>query len=79
MLNFFCASLWMNSVEIKWTLTALHMKAFLEQSLPNPAPQTKTTTAGIIRESYFENIGLRDNEGRTQNRKKTTDKKNSMS
>lgn len=50
------------------------MKAFLEQPLPNPDPQTKTKTAGIIRESYFENIGLHDNEGRTQKKTKKKQK-----
>lgn len=60
-----------NWVENKWTLTALHMKAFSEHPPPpQPRSSCKTTTAGIIRELYFENIGLHGNEGTTQSKKK---------
>lgn len=53
--------------ENKWTLTALHMKVFSQLPLPPPLLM-QNCDSRIIRELYFENIGLHGNEGR---RKKT--------
>lgn len=53
-------------VENNGTLTALHMKAFSEHP---SCSWCRTTTARIIRELYFENIGLHGNEGTTLNQK----------